>query len=318
MKRLVAFCLTSNGVDQYARMQRLACDSLRFSDPDCSISLVLDHESLEAIRKSSPELLYQFDRLWPTKTPAGSPSWVNRWLKTGLRNIVEGDVLYLDADLVVRGALSDIWRTNCDVGGVLNGNTGKPFFSKWDRRQYEALGWELPAHGSVNGGVIFWRETEGAYRVAERYRTRWLESSEKTGRHNDQPALNRALEDAGAEIGILDDRFNAMETYHPGNLRNARIWHFMNSGGAGRPVTRWHEAVFSDSPVPPASAWAQWKHPWILRDPVARFALSSMMKEDRVSFKGDWRRHWIRGERKDALRKLLSRFKSVATKSRQK
>ena len=292
-------------------MQRLACDSLRFSDPECSINLVLDYKTLGSIESAAPELLDQFDRLWPIEVPAGPSSWVNRWLKTGLRTIIDGDVLYLDADLVVRGSLARIWNCNCDVAGVLNGNTVEPFFSHSDRRQYEELGWGLPAHGSINGGVIFWRATDGAFKVAEKYRSRWLEASEKTGRHNDQPALNRALADVGAGIGILDNSFNAMETYHPRNLQNAMVWHFINSGGAARAATRWHEAVFSDGPFPPVSAWAQWEHPWILRDPVAKFALSSMVREGRVSFKGDWRRHWIRGERKTALRKLLGRMKSV-------
>lgn len=309
MSRAVAFCLTSSGADEFARMQRIACETLRFSNPDCTIHLVVDSNSFHKIKASAPDLLGKFDRLLPVETPPGSPSWVNRWLKTGLRRILDGDVLYLDADLVVRGSLSEIWSTQCDVAGVLNGNTGKPFFSDWDRRHFDQLEWELPAHGSINGGVIFWRDTPGAYAVAERYRERWLESSEKTGRHNDQPALNRAIADLDVDLGILDDSFNAMETYHPNNLHNAKVWHFMNSGGAERAATRWHKAVFSELPLPHPSAWAAWDHPWILRDPIAKFVLASMRKEECVSFKGDWRRHWLRGERRAAISKLLRRFR---------
>ena len=313
MRKVVAFCLTSSGTDDFSRMQRLACDSLRFFEPECAIHLVVDEGSYKALKKTSPDLLDQFDQIWPVQTPSGPPGWVNRWLKTGLRTILDGEVLYLDADLIVRGSIAEIWNTQCDVGGVLNGNTGEPFFSTWDRRHFEELGWELPAHGSLNGGVIFWRDSEGAYAAAECYRARWLEATQNTGRHNDQPALNRALADSGAKVGILHNSFNAMETYHPRNLLDAKVWHFMNSGGAEREATRWHKAVFSDLPFPPPSVWAEWDHPWILRDPVARFALASMNKEDRVSFKGDWRRHWVRGESKVAISKLLWKMRSAVS-----
>ncbi len=316
MSRTIVFCLTSSGADQFIRMQQLACETARLFNPDCSIDLIVDSPSFERIKKASPQLFDIFDKLWPVDTPEGSPGWVNRWLKTDVRKTITGDVLFLDADLVVRGSLAELWNTDCDVAGVLNGNTGKPFFSTWDRRHYEDLGWNLPSHGSINGGVILWKDTEGAHFAAEGYRQRWVEASEKTGRHNDQPALNRALADCDVRIGILDNAFNAMETYHPSNFHDAKIWHFMNSGGVEKPATRWHEAVFSDGPLPPASAWAEWEHPWILRDPIARFALASMKKEDRVSFKGDWRRHWVRGERRLALSKALQKLRSLSLSSR--
>lgn len=307
----VVFCLTTTGLDIYWCMQLVAINSLRRFMPSAKVKIAIDDESFGCISSYDREKLDQRNvDLLVVDTPEGSAIFRNRWLKTNLRQLISGEFLYLDADLVVRGEIHDIWTYQGDIVGVLDRNQTTPYFACSDKSRYASAGWSLPRHGSINGGVLFWRNTASAHLLGQAYHSRWLEIGSVANRYTDQQALNKAIDDCDIEIGLMPSTFNCMERYHPKDVADARIWHFIfsNSNHETRNnVTHWEAVIRGEIAAPPLDDWSAFRYPWIVRDPFGWFCLHWLRFSSSKSYIKDWRRLWLIGERVRSLKTVLKK-----------
>jgi len=119
------FALTSKGNDYYSAMTRVAVASLRITNPNITITIACDQESDESMRVLNDPLVTEVDNWLPLRTPAGESTYRNRFVKTALRSVINGPFLFLDSDVLVRGDLSELFRTDCDVAGARNHSQGR-------------------------------------------------------------------------------------------------------------------------------------------------------------------------------------------------
>lgn len=306
MPNQIVFVLTSSGLDMFARMQTIALQTVRFHMRSANVLLLVDGESHDEISKNVPSFFDLFDETKKVDTPPGNGKFRNRWVKTCMRKQVDGDFLYLDADLVVRGDLAPVWDAAGEFAGVRNGNVSSAVFSNFERQRYSELDWRLPLHGSINGGVLFWRDSKATHDLSDAYRKRWLENKEKTGRVDDQQALNRAICDCAIQPTFLETKYNTMEVYPAEQISSAHIWHFIFSKADDHGYsTIWERTVSVDTPLPPASFWSQIKHPWIVDGPVSFIAARSLTRSPARHTGLDWRRLWLSGRRLSALKTAI-------------
>lgn len=225
----IVFCLTTSGDDYYPRMTHIAVQSVRYFMPSASITIMVDRKSVGHLQASELQYFESQSTIYVIDTPDGNPTSRNRWMKTSLRMLLDGDFLYLDSDVVIRGDISRFWLEDGDFIGILERDDPATQFGVVDRSKYLSLGWELPAHGSVNGGVLFWRDTVSAHKLAQRYHQRWIQTANVLGRSIDQPALNKAIADSDIQLGLLPAIFNSIERDHRRCVKEAKIWHFLFS-----------------------------------------------------------------------------------------
>jgi hypothetical protein len=241
----VVFALTSEGRDVFSAMTRVAVASIRLTNPNISISVCCDAETDRALRLAGDPLRYEVDEWRPEQTPAGHAGFRNRFVKTRLRETLDGAFLFLDSDVLVRGDLSEVFAYDADVVGARNHSRNNYADQIWqaDAQALHALGWSVRHDVYINGGVLLYKDSDGARRFAEDWHRRWLHCFKARGDHRDQPALNAALQATQVRLQVLPDRFNAQFRVNLGVAPTAVVWHYYSSGAGRRPATQFESLV---------------------------------------------------------------------------
>lgn len=263
-----AFVVTSQGRDIYSAATRIAIASLRQTNPWLPVTVAVDRATHEALQISADPLPSEADDWLVVDVPEGSAEFRNRHIKTRLRTLLHGPFLFLDSDILVRGDLSAIFGTECDIAGARNHSRHIPSEQVWDqdRETLGAMAWLVREDIYVNGGVLFLSDSDAAHALAGEWHRRWLSSTETTGRHRDQPALNSALRASSARLHVLEDRYNAQIIPSPEVAVDAVIWHFYSS--VDLPVATRHERLLrtliaeSDLDIDEIRKMIECRHPW--------------------------------------------------------
>lgn len=230
----IVFALTSPGLDFYSAMTRVAIASLRITNPCAKVVVAVDHKTNKAVNALGDPIIAEVDEWVMIETPDGADTFRNRYVKISLREVLTGPFLFLDSDILVRGPLAEIFALDVDLAGARNHsriNVDEQIWSE-DAKAIEALGWSTRPDVYINGGVIFYGDTDGARRFAAEWMRRWLDSSDKTGRYRDQPALNSALRAVVPRLFVLEDRYNAQFITTPAAIKDAALWHYYSSRNA--------------------------------------------------------------------------------------
>ena len=227
----IVFAITSSGKDIYTAITRIAAASVRITNPSVHIFTACDEQTYRAIEGSDDPLLGEIDEWLRIDTPEAGGIFRNRYVKTRLRDVVDGDFLFLDSDVLVRGDLGPIFEVDADVACTCNHSRDTYGEQVWedDLETLEAMHWETDHGFYANGGLIFYRDTPAARSFGREWHDRWLASSRATGKYRDQPALNSALHATRPKVCILPHRFNAQFKVTTRAAIDAAVWHYYAS-----------------------------------------------------------------------------------------
>ena len=223
-----AYVITSDGDDIFADMALVSVLSVRATNPHATVLLVCDARSASALGQSRHRLLGVCDDVVAIETPDGEPTFRNRWIKTQLCRYVPGPALYVDADMLVRGSLSDLPFLAQELGVVANHN--QPDFAEqiWaeDADFLGRMGWPRSFPFYANGGLQFYQSCVGTERFYAKWHSLWLAGVKATGRLRDQPSLNTAILESGVRVARLPEKYNLQLRASRAGVSTALIWHF--------------------------------------------------------------------------------------------
>lgn len=204
----VVYALVFGGDDLFYEMFLLSLCSLRHHDPHRAVEVVLDSDSYREIRRKD-EALLEGVRLTEVGIPPGfDPLQRSRYIKTRLRDVVEGDFLYLDVDTVICGPLAGIDGFGAEIAAVSDENGPVALTDPEKEKRCRAAGFDgLKGKPFFNGGVFLVRDTAQAHRFFDAWHRRWTESL-RNGIPQDQPALCQANLDCGSPIRELPGEWN--------------------------------------------------------------------------------------------------------------
>ena len=224
----VCYVLADDSLGRYADMACVSASTLRRLQPGLEILLLCDTTTADAIRRQAHPLGAIVDTIVPASAPGPTVAERSRWLKTSLRRLVAGDLLYLDVDTVVIRPIELPVEAHTHVLAAADAcdARGRPVHETepWVELLFSRLGWTMPALYR-NAGVIFFRGSRAGHELGSRWHAEWCRSL-AAGSHRDQPALNAAIGASAATAGLLPLEYNAMPTYRPCLARGARIYHF--------------------------------------------------------------------------------------------
>ena len=208
---LFAYVVTGDSLAtawRYVSGASLSILSLRRHHPDAVIVCLSDeqiHRELVAVRHP---LLRLADRIEMCPDAFGGPVHRSRYLKTTLRQRLQGPFLYLDSDTLVVGPLDDITECSTDASFTIDrffpAEPGA--FPAWLTPHYRHLGWR-PTNPYYAGGIFRVAATEAAQRLFEAWHENWQRTVD-VGIVSDQPSLNRAIATCKASVQLLPEKYN--------------------------------------------------------------------------------------------------------------
>ena len=239
------YVVSGMGRDFYSAMTRVSAASVQLSNSGAKIVVACDASSATALRRERDPLLDEVDETIVCEIPSGNDGFRNKFVKTQLRNLVQGQFLFLDSDILVRRSVIDLFSLQTDIACTPNHSSNFFEVQIWqgDRDALATAGWKTRSDVYVNGGVIFYSDTAGARRFAADWHRKWLVSYRLTKSHRDQPALNAAIFETKPILTVLPHRFNAQLLFSPAVVVDAFIWHFYAATFNPRPTTEFEVLV---------------------------------------------------------------------------
>jgi lipopolysaccharide biosynthesis glycosyltransferase len=157
----------------------------------------------------------------------------SRYIKTSLRQTVEGDFLFIDSDTIVTDSLAEADSLTGNVMMVLDYHVSlqQRYNAKSVRRRLKAtdVDWNI-AMPYYNSGIMYVKDCEESRRLFEVWHEKWKNNVEIAGIHFDQIPLAYANEVTSHLITELDGVWNCqiMNNGLP-FLNRAKIIHYFMS-----------------------------------------------------------------------------------------
>jgi hypothetical protein len=224
----VCYVVTCSEWDMYTKMLYISASAVRRLYPAAQVVLVTDTAGASFARRKDYPLFGLLTEVMEASDAIGSDPLVrSRYLKTSLRQRVNGDFLFLDADTLPIRPFEQILQLGGAMAAADDRNRDYPYphVPPHIKPHYRSLGWRLDVDRYYNTGVLLFRDTSECHKLCDEWHRRWRHSAEQ-GVYYDQPAYNSAVNELGISVSTLQTRFNAMVDADPALAKGAAILHF--------------------------------------------------------------------------------------------
>lgn len=239
MQTKIVYVVASLDDDIYMEQAIVSAWSARYHNPDASIVLVCDQATKATLQTGNRQRYAEelFNEIVVQQLPE-SYSMVerSRALKTMVRNIVKGDILYLDTDTIVCKDLSFVDHFSFDLGFVHDHNCSFDNYIFRDlvqERMQTIFGIDVSKETAYyNSGVSFVRDTAENHSFFSLWHRYWEYAVREFNYYKDQQPLFTAHIEMGHCIHTLPGEMNHQALVNINHLSNAAIIHFF-TGLAG-------------------------------------------------------------------------------------
>lgn len=212
MKTKIAYVVVSDEKDIYLEQTLISIYSLCLYNPNVTIILVVDDITDATINGKRSEILKFISEKKVVNLSAKCDKLHrSRYLKTTLREHIEGDYLYLDSDTIITSSLNEIDKFDGEIGAVKNHHMNIKEFceAKFVNDCAKKINWILTENDKeyYNSGVFYVKDTINTRRFYKEWNRTWKNSVEK-GIPYDQPALGKANSICNYLIKELDGTWN--------------------------------------------------------------------------------------------------------------
>lgn len=231
MKTKLVYVLTCAEEDTYIEQALISVWSARYHNPDTPIILLVDNETDNLLVGKRGEILsYISEKIVVPFDTDKNMHYRSRWLKTKSRELVQGDMFYIDCDTIICCNLSGIEQTAAEIAMVRDENVD--FQDEVDSIAQKMInycsivGVDLSKEKYYfNGGVIYAKDTDLTHRIFDKWHAYWQEGLQE-GLNIDQPSFAKANIECGRPVMLLDDRWNALAFTQIEEIYSAYILHF--------------------------------------------------------------------------------------------
>ena len=233
MKTKIVYVVISSNNDNYFEQVWASAWSLKHYNPDAHVTILTDEATKNTIYADDrKESLNYIDEIITVQFDgAYSNMEKSRWIKTNMRNLVTGDFLFIDADTIITGDLSNVDSFNCSIGAVLDSHChaievcdSVPFQDMYVDRLKKVYDLTYEGQDVFNSGVIFVRDDEKAHQFFDTWHRNWLTSRSK-GFRVDQLSLLKTNIELGLPIVELPGEYNCQISFSIQYLTRAIIVH---------------------------------------------------------------------------------------------
>lgn len=230
MRTKLVYVLTCAPEKNYIEQALMAVYSARHWNPDAHIVLITDDETDKLFVDGRAEITKYISEKNVVPFGAGEDMmYRSRWIKTSVRQLVDGDFLFVDCDTICQKSLDEIDTFDCMVGAVWESHLPVSHFCdsllESAKKVTGALGVDIEAEGEYfSSGVIYVKDVPEAHQLYQLWHEYWLNGSAQ-GMRIDQPSLARANKEMGHLIRVIPDTFNCILFTQNAFTRDAHILH---------------------------------------------------------------------------------------------
>lgn len=234
MKTKAVYVVTSDEKDYFLEQVILSAYSLKIKNPSMNVILVTD-KNTESTFKGDRHRIYDYvDDIVAVEIPSEfNRMQRSRYLKTSLRTLVKGNILYIDTDTIVSDSLDEVDNFSFDIGAVLDRHVPIHLHSGKIQIQHYAkkIGWDIPSTDKYfNGGFIYVKDNELAHEFYRTWHELWINCIKNNYISIDQPSLAKANAIMGYPINELDGIYNCQIIENGLKyLYNAKVIHYFAS-----------------------------------------------------------------------------------------
>ena len=233
MKTKLVYVLTCAPEATYIEQALMAVWSARYHNPDAQIVLIVDDKTDLFLTGKRGEILQYITEKKVVNCDGGwNMAYRSRWLKTQVRQLMDGSLLFVDCDTICQTNLSEIDFCKADVAAILDEHTERVNYVQSlddaNNSKAEIIGFAYRAETEYfNSGVMFWNDTEQAHALGKTWHAEWIAGAEK-GVGIDQSSLGKANAMCGHLIQKMDGVWNTIVFMRPKWIEQAKIVHFWN------------------------------------------------------------------------------------------
>lgn len=232
MQIKIVYVLTCAEDATYIEQALISIWSARYHNPDAHIVLVVDDLTNQLLEGKRAEVLeYVTEKVViPFEDSNATMLYRSRWIKTKVRQLVIGDLLFIDCDTIINSSLEELDTLKYEVGAVCESNLPIdqfciPLYQPMCENA-QKIGWNPDGEQYYfSSGVIYAKDTPATHQLFALWHKYWLEGIE-IGINIDQPSLARANIECKHIIQRIDDKWNCIMFTYPRWAKDANILHF--------------------------------------------------------------------------------------------
>lgn len=216
MRTKLIYVLTCAPEKHYIEQALMSVWSARHWNPDAHIVLIVDDLTDKLFVGKRAEILdYISEKIVvPFDDASLSMMYRSRFIKTSVRQLIDGDFLFIDCDTIICKSLAGIDDFGVEVGAVLESHLlVKDYCNALKKKTVEAcsqLGVDLDVEEKYfSSGVLYVKDMPQTHHFYETWHHYWLES-QTAGVPFDQPSLAKTNRDCGHIIECIPDTYNCI------------------------------------------------------------------------------------------------------------
>ncbi len=238
MKTKIVYILVSDENDFYYEFTLVSSYSARLHNPDADILLVVDQETDKNLSEKRTDILKYISKKIVVSCPPlydTNKECRSRFLKTSLRQHIQGDYLFIDSDTIIADKLDDIDNIDpqTSIACVLDGERplSEHFCINFIQHYARKMEWIISENDQwqyFNSGVMFVRDNDSTLHFFQEWHNLWKENADK-GWTKDQPPMNLTNKKIGYIIERLPPIWNCFITDTTFEVFiNAKIIHYFS------------------------------------------------------------------------------------------
>lgn len=231
MQTKLVYVLTCAPEATYIEQALISIWSARYHNPDAHIVLLVDDKTNKLLIGKRAEVLeYVSEKVVvPFEDTDATMMYRSRWIKTQVRQLVKGDLLFIDCDTVVAQSLADADNLDCEIGAVLDSHRPISAFHPSVRTNVvkfaAACNWDFRGvEKYYSSGVLYIKDTENTRKFYQLWHKNYLHSS-NCGVNIDQISMEKASQEIPI-VSDIADTWNTIMFIRPKFIEQAKIIHF--------------------------------------------------------------------------------------------
>jgi hypothetical protein len=230
--------LVSGSDDIYLEQAYVSAYSASKRNPGAALVLLTDQVTAEGCLSRNPNagaFKALFSEIVVVPLDASAPGMKrSRLLKTGMRQYVKGDFLFIDADTIVSRSLEEVDTMDILLGACLDLHSPLPEHTHRDAivSLCRKCGFDVSSETQYfNSGVMLVRDHPQTHEFFRRWQENYL-AGYAAGVRSDQPSLARTNAETGHQLRQMDDFWNCQAMHGVRYLKDAFIVHYLCTNAA--------------------------------------------------------------------------------------